>query len=45
MTNKILILLLILLSIVLYIQREEYEKIILAHGIIPKKKLDIEHQA
>ena len=27
------------------IEREEYEKIILAHGIIPKKKLDIEHQA
>jgi cell division protease FtsH len=26
------------------IEREEYEKIILAHGIIPKKKLDIEHQ-
>ena len=26
------------------IEQEEYEKIILAHGIIPKKKLDIEHQ-
>jgi len=26
------------------IEREEYEKIIIAHGIIPKKKLDIEHQ-
>ncbi len=26
------------------IEREEYEKIILAHGIIPKKKQDIEHQ-
>ncbi len=26
------------------IEREEYEKIILAFGIIPKKKLDIEHQ-
>jgi cell division protease FtsH len=26
------------------IEREEYEKIILSHGIIPKKKLDIEHQ-
>ena len=27
------------------IEREEYEKIILAHGIVPKKKQDIEHQA
>jgi cell division protease FtsH len=27
------------------IEQEEYEKIILAHGIIPKKKLDIEHQS
>src|SRR3989339_1584450 len=27
------------------IEREEYEKIILAHGIIPKKKQDIEHQS
>ena len=27
------------------IERDEYEKIIIAHGIIPKKKLDIEHQA
>ena len=27
------------------IEREEYEKIIIAHGIIPKKKQDIEHQA
>jgi cell division protease FtsH len=26
------------------IEREEYEKIIIAHGIFPKKKLDIEHQ-
>ena len=26
------------------IERDEYEKIIIAHGIIPKKKLDIEHQ-
>lgn len=26
------------------IEREEYEKIIMAFGIIPKKKLDIEHQ-
>jgi cell division protease FtsH len=26
------------------IEREEYEKIIIAHGIQPKKKLDIEHQ-
>lgn len=26
------------------IEREEYEKIIIAHGIIPKKKQDIEHQ-
>jgi cell division protease FtsH len=26
------------------IEREEYEKIIIAFGIIPKKKLDIEHQ-
>lgn len=26
------------------IEREEYEKIIIAHGILPKKKLDIEHQ-
>ena len=26
------------------IEQEEYEKIIIAHGIIPKKKLDIEHQ-
>ncbi len=27
------------------IERDEYEKIIIAHGIIPKKKKDIEHQA
>ncbi|MBI5126185.1 MAG: ATP-dependent metallopeptidase FtsH/Yme1/Tma family protein [Candidatus Taylorbacteria bacterium] len=27
------------------IERDEYEKIIIAHGIQPKKKLDIEHQA
>ena len=27
------------------IEREEFEKIITAHGIIPKKKMDIEHQA
>ncbi len=27
------------------IERDDFEKIILAHGIIPKKKLDIEHQA
>ncbi len=27
------------------IEREEYETIIMAHGIQPKKKLDIEHQA
>jgi cell division protease FtsH len=27
------------------IEREEYEKIIIAHGIIPKKKKDIEHQS
>jgi cell division protease FtsH len=27
------------------IEREEYEKIITAHGIFPKKKLDLEHQA
>jgi cell division protease FtsH len=26
------------------IEREEYEKIIIAHGIIPKQKKDIEHQ-
>lgn len=26
------------------IEREEYEKLIIAHGIIPKKKKDIEHQ-
>ena len=26
------------------IERDEYEKIIIAHGIIPKKKQDIEHQ-
>ncbi|MDO8575282.1 MAG: ATP-dependent zinc metalloprotease FtsH [bacterium] len=26
------------------IEQEEYEKIIIAHGILPKKKLDIEHQ-
>jgi cell division protease FtsH len=26
------------------IERDDYEKIILAHGIIPKKKQDIEHQ-
>ncbi|MES2470918.1 MAG: ATP-dependent zinc metalloprotease FtsH [Patescibacteria group bacterium] len=26
------------------IEREEYEQIIIAHGIQPKKKLDIEHQ-
>ncbi len=26
------------------VEREEYEKIIIAHGIIPKKKKDIEHQ-
>ena len=26
------------------IEREEFEKIIIAHGIIPKKKMDIEHQ-
>ncbi len=26
------------------IERDEYEKIIIAHGIIPKKKMDIEHQ-
>ncbi len=27
------------------IEREEYESIIIAHGIQPKKKLDIEHQS
>lgn len=27
------------------IEREEYESIIVAHGIQPKKKMDIEHQA
>ncbi len=27
------------------IEREEYEKIITAHGIMPKKKKDIEHQS
>jgi cell division protease FtsH len=27
------------------IEREEYEKLIIAHGIIPKKKQDIEHQS
>ncbi len=27
------------------IEREEYEKLITAHGILPKKKQDIEHQA
>ncbi len=27
------------------IEREEFEKILIAHGITPKKKLDIEHQA
>jgi cell division protease FtsH len=27
------------------IERDEYEKIIIAHGILPKKKQDIEHQA
>ncbi len=27
------------------IERDEYEKIIIAHGIIPKSKKDIEHQA
>jgi len=27
------------------IEREEYEKIIIAHSIIPKKKQDIEHQS
>ena len=27
------------------IERDEYEQIIIAHGIQPKKKLDIEHQA
>lgn len=26
------------------IERDEYEKLIIAHGIIPKKKQDIEHQ-
>lgn len=26
------------------IEKDEYEKIIIAHGILPKKKLDIEHQ-
>lgn len=26
------------------IERDEYESIIVAHGIQPKKKLDIEHQ-
>ena len=26
------------------IEREEYERIIIAHGILPKKKMDIEHQ-
>lgn len=26
------------------IERDEYEKIIIAHGIMPKRKLDIEHQ-
>jgi cell division protease FtsH len=26
------------------IEREEYENIIIAHGIQPKRKLDIEHQ-
>ena len=27
------------------IEKDEFEKIIIAHGIIPKKKMDIEHQA
>jgi cell division protease FtsH len=26
------------------IERDEYESIIIAHGIVPKKKMDIEHQ-
>ena len=27
------------------LEQDEFEKIIIAHGIIPKKKMDIEHQA
>ncbi|MEK7607555.1 MAG: ATP-dependent zinc metalloprotease FtsH [Patescibacteria group bacterium] len=27
------------------IEREEFEKILIAHGVVPKKKKDIEHQA
>jgi cell division protease FtsH len=27
------------------IERDDFEKMLIAHGIIPKKKLDIEHQA
>ena len=26
------------------IEREDFEKILIAHGIVPKKKQDIEHQ-
>ena len=26
------------------IEREDFEKILIAHGIVPKKKADIEHQ-
>jgi cell division protease FtsH len=26
------------------IEREDFEKLLIAHGLIPKKKLDIEHQ-
>ncbi len=27
------------------IEREEFEKLLVAHGIVPKRKKDIEHQA
>ena len=33
------------LTIAETIERDEYETLIIAHGIVPKKKLDIEHQA
>jgi len=27
------------------IERDEFEKLLIAHGVVPKKKKDIEHQA
>jgi hypothetical protein len=27
------------------IERDDFEKLLVAHGVVPKKKKDIEHQA